>query len=164
MKNTKKIIMFCIVLLLLIGASISMYLVFREKPIISSEVTVLEITRTEMDNGYSSEFEVISDNWIALTDVTYYGEDVTDLIDAEEFVYFLSKTMCKRKLKSNIVYYNPDIVWDIQFVYNHKPMNIFLGSNNISDLFLDEDYYKISDPDSLEQYLENIIISTTKIK
>lgn len=159
-KISRKIQILAIILILIIGMFISIYYIFREKPIINSPYTVAEVKRNVTGNITSSEFEVTGDNWVALTNVTYEGEDVTDKIDAEEFIGMLSENKCKLTLASYSPHNESDVTWEIDLVYNSRPIHIILGDFNVWFESADKSFYEISDPDSLKACLENYNISS----
>lgn len=154
MKNTKKIRMFTIISILVIGIFVCIQFILREKPIISSPYTVSEVNRTVAENGSSCEFKATSDNWVALLDVSYEGKDITDKIDANEFVKLLSTINCKRTFETYSPYSVSDVTWEINLIWNHKSMHILLGNFNVWSESADKGYYKILDADSIKQYLK----------
>lgn len=160
MKNKKKSIMLTIILLIIICFITYLFFIFREKPIISSPYTVAEVKRIVNGNVTSSEYEVTGDNWVALTDVTYEGEDFTDKINVDEFIGLLSENKCKLSLASYSPHNESDVTWEIDLVYNSRPIHIILGNFNVWYESADKSFYVISEPEALKQYLENHTISS----
>lgn len=157
MKNTKKILVFTIIPILIIGIFVCIHFILREKPIISSPYTVSEVNRTVTKNGSTCEYKPTSDNWVALLDVSYEGEDITDKIDANEFIKLLSTYKCKRTFETYSPYSASDVTWEINLIWSYKPMHILLGNINVWYESADKGYYKILDADLLKQYLEKMV-------
>ena len=157
MKNIKKILLFTLIPILFIGIFVYIHFILREKPIISSPYTVAEVTRTVTEGGFTCEVKSTSDNWVALTDVSYEGKDITDKVDASEFIKHLSTSMCKRTFKTYSPYNGSDVTWEIDLIWNNNPMHILLGNINIWYESANKGYYEILDADLLKQVLEKMV-------
>lgn len=154
MKNTKKILILTLIAILIIGIFVCIHFILREKQIISSPYTVSEVNRIITENGYTCEYKPTSDNCVALLYVSYKGKDITDKINANEFIKLLSTNKCKRTFETYSPYSASDVTWEINLIWNYKPMHILLGNINGWYESADKGFYKILDADSLKQYLE----------
>lgn len=157
MKNIKKILLFTLIPILFIGIFVYIHFILREKPIISSPYTVAEVTRTVTEGGSTCEVKSTSDNWVALTDISYEGKDITNKVDANEFIKLLSTSMCKRTFKTYSPYNGSDVTWEIDLIWNDNPMHILLGNINIWYESANKGYYEILDADLLKQVLEKMV-------
>ncbi len=94
---------------------------------------------------------------VAVLGIIRNGEDVSEKIDAKELAHALSDVTIRRAIRSYLPYESSEIVWEIDLLYNNRPLHILLGNFNICYESSDNGVDEIQNPELITQSLTQMI-------